>query len=236
MNKSITEISASIEKSDLSIWETVFQNKDWGKYPSEDLIRFVAKNFYQVADRRKIKILEIGCGPGANLWYLAREGFRFVGVDGSETAIAKASKRLDEECSGWHKHSDLYVGDVGSLPEADDSLDAVIDNECVYCNDFEKSKSIYGEAHRVLKKRGVLFVRTFSAGSWGDGTGLAAGHNSWYCAEGPLKDKGLARFTELDEIPELLHGFDILGIELISRSASDRKNIIKEWVITARKN
>ena len=28
------------------VWENVFQNQSWGKYPSENLVRFVARNFY----------------------------------------------------------------------------------------------------------------------------------------------------------------------------------------------
>lgn len=63
------------------IWDMVFSNQEWGKYPSEDLIRFIARNFYKVENRKNVKILELGCGPGANIWYLAREGFSFCGVD-----------------------------------------------------------------------------------------------------------------------------------------------------------
>ena len=54
-------------------WEEVFRQQEWGKYPGEDLIRFVARNFYNVEKRSDIKILEVGCGPGANLWFIARE-------------------------------------------------------------------------------------------------------------------------------------------------------------------
>jgi len=49
-------------------WERVFQKQEWGKYPCEELIRFIAKNFYNVADRSKIKILEIGFGSGGGIY------------------------------------------------------------------------------------------------------------------------------------------------------------------------
>ena len=219
----------------LAVWEEVFKTQAWGKYPGEDLVRFIARNFYKVPQRAQIKVLEIGCGPGANLWYLAREGFSFVGIDGSAIAISQASKRLDEECNGWRENSELHVGDVSSLPFANETFDAVIDNECVYCNNFENSQRIYGEAHRVLKVDGALFVRTFSAGCWGDGTGQKVGRGTYFCAEGPLAGKGLARFTELDEIPVLLQGFEVLGIEHVARSSNDRKHMIAEWVVHGRK-
>lgn len=29
------------------IWEKVFKDNEWGKYPGENLIQFVARNFYK---------------------------------------------------------------------------------------------------------------------------------------------------------------------------------------------
>lgn len=74
-----------------NIWEEVHNGREWGKYPSEDIIRFIARNYYK-KDRKNIKILDIGCGQGANTWYLANEKFNVYGFDGSESAIIKAKK------------------------------------------------------------------------------------------------------------------------------------------------
>lgn len=83
------------------LWERVFSSQSWGNYPGEDFIRFVANNFYQNLNRGQVRILEVGCGPGANLWFMAREGFSVYGVDGSQTAIALAKSRLDLEVPQW---------------------------------------------------------------------------------------------------------------------------------------
>src|ERR1700722_13214770 len=69
------------------VWEQIFANQSWGKYPPEELIRFVARNYYRAANRGDIKILEVGCGAGACIWYMAREGFCATGIDGSPSAI-----------------------------------------------------------------------------------------------------------------------------------------------------
>ena len=63
------------EGTNAEIWQNIFENKEWGKYPSETLIRFIARNFYNVSDRKAINILELGLGTGTNLWFCAREGF-----------------------------------------------------------------------------------------------------------------------------------------------------------------
>jgi len=213
------------------VWEEVYCSQGWGKYPGEDLIRFVARNFYRVPDRRQVKILEVGCGPGPNLWYMAREGFSVYGIDGSATAIARAKELLDDECPGWS--GQLIVGDIAVLPFPDGHFDAVIDNEVVYCNSFDQGKVIYGEMARVTKPDGKLFSRTFAEGSWGDGTGEKVGRNAWRVAEGALLNKGYSRFTALDEIPELMSGFVIQEVELVTRTMEGQRHEIKEWITVA---
>ena len=215
------------------IWEDIFRSREWGKYPSEDLIRFVASNFYQLADRSGARLLEVGCGPGANLWYLAREGFSFVGIDGSETAIGKAEKRLDAECPGWRSRGELKVGDIGKLPFADASFDAVIDNEAISCNNFDASCGMYAEIARVLKSGGRMYSRTFAEGSWGDGSGESLGDGAWHCADGPLAGKGLCRFTTERDISALTKSMRLQTVEMLRWTTGNQKNEIREWLITA---
>ena len=44
-------------------WEKLFK-RDWGKYPPEDLIRFIKRLKKNTKIKKKLKkILEIGCGP-----------------------------------------------------------------------------------------------------------------------------------------------------------------------------
>lgn len=217
-----------------SVWEQVFQQQVWGKYPGEDLIRFVARNFYKSSLRQEVKILEVGCGPGANLWYMAREGFTVYGVDGSQTAVSCAQQRLDAECPGWQ--GQVVTGDIAKLTFEDGYFDAVIDNEAIYCNSFEVSQGIYNEIARVIKPGGKLFSRTFATGCWGDGTGEKVGHNAYRVGEGPMLNKGYTRFTDREEIPVLISGeFEIDEVELLTRTANDKQQEIREWIIIATK-
>lgn len=213
------------------VWEKIFASRAWGRYPGEELVRFVARNFYDAPDRAAIKFLELGCGPGPNLWFLAREGFTAFGIDGSPSALCQARARLNQEVPNWR--GALMCGELLRLSFPDNSFDAAIDNEAVCCNSFEEACRIYAEARRVLKPGGKLFVRTFATGSWGDGTGPQAGHNSWIVAEGPLAGEGLARFTEETEIPLLLSRFRIVNRELLVRTCENGKKQICEWLIEA---
>lgn len=48
---------------------------------------------YQIAPRRYPRAIDLGCGTGANVVYLAQQGFDAVGVDFSRVAIRKAKER-----------------------------------------------------------------------------------------------------------------------------------------------
>ena len=44
------------------IWEEIHSRQEWGQYPSEHVIRFIASNYYRALDRNAVKILDFGCG------------------------------------------------------------------------------------------------------------------------------------------------------------------------------
>ena len=216
-------------------WDNVFENSRWGRYPPEELLRFMARNFYNVPDRSKVSVLEVGCGPGANLWYIAREGFSTFGMDGSEVALSRAKERCEEE----NVLVDLRQADAMQLPYEDQSIDAVYELECVYANSLKDSKKIISEIHRVLKPGGMFFSKTFSTGSDGDGRGTLVEnepHTYIDITDSVIHDGyGIIRFTAEEEIPQLYGVFSSIEYEYIVRSDNNRNHEIREWLITCKK-
>ena len=214
------------------IWETVFQTQDWGKYPGESLIQFVARNYYKKT-RKDVRILEIGCGPGANIWFLAREGFNVSGIDGSATAIAQAKKRLESE----QLSADLNVGDIINLPFEDGVYDGVIDNECLYCMTTKSTNLILKEILRVLKPGGLFYSRTFSTDmTVGKDPQKISNYEYSSVQDGPQAGRGFLRLIDRNEI-ERLYGshFTILSVEEMFHTRDNGMIKISEWVITCQK-
>ena len=60
------------------------------------------------------RALELGCGPGAQLWYLERTGYLAVGCDISAIGLRQAAGRLREE----GQPPRLALADCSSLPFA----------------------------------------------------------------------------------------------------------------------
>ncbi len=216
-------------------WDNIFTETDWGKYPCEELIRFVARNFFGSPKREEVKILEIGCGTGGNLWFLTREGFDVTGIDGSSVGVEKAEKRLTKNGLS----ASLHVGDVMELPWDADLFDCVIDNECIYSNTFADSLKIINEVKRVLKPGGLFYSKTFMTGTSGDGMGdkLEGEKNTYTKLHGGAlrTNYGVVRFTEEAEIDSLYGVFNIESIDFVNRSDKNRANEIKEWIIICRK-
>lgn len=216
-------------------WDELFASTVWGKYPCEDLIRFVARRYYRVPERAGVRFLEIGCGPGANLWYLAREGFDVTGLDGSARALAQAKERLAAEGLSVR----LHRGDAMELPFADGTFDAVIDVECLYANSWADSRTIVEEVLRVLKPGGWLFSKTFATGMTGEETGVrldGEAHTYLEMRDGPLHGEyGLIRLTAEAEIPRLYAGFADIQYDHVERTDRDRRFVLKEWIVAARR-
>ena len=141
-----------------SVWEEIHSEREWGKYPTEQVIRFVARNFYEVDDRKQIKILDFGCGAGSHTWFLAKEGFDTYAFDCSISAIERVRKRLSNE----NLQANLQVLD--GIEEAYPLLyfDSVIDNVCIYANKLEDIKKMYTNCYNYLKQDGLLFTSVFS--------------------------------------------------------------------------
>ncbi len=214
------------------VWEEIFSTRDWGKYPNEDLIRFVARNFYRAPKRGDIKILEVGSGTGANLWYVAREGFSVYGIDGSESGVELTIRRLNEEVPGWQ--GEILVGDIVSLEYPDEYFDGAIDNEAICANSFENAAKIYNELHRVLKPGGKLYTRAFTTETVGFETGKEVGRNAFLPDVGPLEGKGYTRYSTEECMRLFLSSFEILELDKVSRGYGDL-DTIAEWSIVAQK-
>lgn len=182
-------------------WEEIHRNQEWGKYPSEPLIRFIARNFYN-KDRKNIKILDFGCGAGANTWFLAREGFDVYAFDGSESAVNRAKDYLNKE---GYNNVHFSVMDGTELDYASDMFDCVVDNVCIYANKKNYIEIMYKEVYERLKKGGKLYSACFGEKTDGYGTGKYIEDNTYENIEnGPLEGRAIAHFFTKDELRETL--------------------------------
>ncbi|HEY4934472.1 MAG TPA: class I SAM-dependent methyltransferase [Terriglobales bacterium] len=213
------------------VWEHIFSTREWGKYPPEHVVRFIARSFYRDTDRSAVRLLEIGCGPGANVWFMAREGFRVSGIDCSATAIRKAGERLAKEGLS----ADLCMGDNAALPWPDNTFDGVLENVSLYCNGSDSIRAALGEVRRVLKPGAPFQSSFFTTRTWGYGKGTAMEPDAYRdVTEGPMAGTGFCLFVTRERLDELFQDFADVAVERISWTMENENHLVEQFVIACR--
>jgi len=124
-------------------------------YPNEELLRFFGSYYFTLspAVRKQLRVLEVGCGSGANLWMIAREGFETYGVDLSSEGLALCEQML----SKWGVSASLKQGDMSVLPYGNEFFDVIVDVFSSYCLPEKPFGRFLDEVARVLKAGGRFF-------------------------------------------------------------------------------
>jgi len=129
------------------------------RFPNEELIRFLARNYlnkFSLRERNKIKILELGCGSCANLWMAAREGFSASGIDLSPESLKLGQEMLN----AWSVEAELIQGSFLNIPLDNESFDIVFDVFAIHTNDDDGFNKTLDETVRLLKSDGMFFSYT----------------------------------------------------------------------------
>ena len=217
------------------IWEEIFSSREWGRYPSIYLVRFVARNFYSQREKKQLKVLELGSGGGANLGFLAREGFEVSGIDFSNSACEQAIKRLKAE-NLEHRIGDIYCGDFSKDLDKypDEYFDLVIDIEGLTNIAVNDAELVINKIARKLIPNGKFFSQTFSGEMWINSPNVENVHNSVIPQMGTTSNLGVLRFTSEDDIRSIYQN-ELLGVtdvQKLTLTALNGKVIESEWLIT----
>lgn len=216
------------------IWEQIYQVCEEVKYPPEHVVRFVARSFYRVPDRRAVRLLHLGTGAGgACAWYMAREGFSASAIEASPTGLEKARQRFAAE----RLDVDARLGDVIGLPWPDASFDGVVNNGCVCCNSFAHAKRIVAEVYRALKPGGLFLSANLTdrCSEYGLGRDVESGGFRDRPGDGPLSGGFFYLFMGRPQVDELYRPFQEVVVDRISRTAFGMKYFVEFWVVTCRK-
>ena len=202
-----------------------------GGYPTEHIIRFMARNYYSL-ERTRVKVLDFGCGAGAHTWYLAREGFDTYAFDISETAVKRLRNRLETE----GLRANVIAADGMNMPYEDEFFDVIIDNVSILTNRISDIKIMYNGVYSKLKTSGKFITVVFGKETTGYGTGKEIEPGTYEGIEkGCLQRIGCRHFFEETELKEILQkiGFRNISVEFIFYS--DRGNIVNQLVAVAEK-
>lgn len=185
-------------------------------------------------DRTRMRALEIGCGAGNNLWFLAEAGFRVAGQDLSQSALVHAGKRLREEGHA----ADLRQGDFSRLDWDDDSFDLVLDRGALTQVTRAHLDVALAEIHRVLRPGG-RFLSFYLFGLDHEdrrfGAEVAPGSHDHF-RDGLFAGVGLTTFFDEATIRHHWRAFEIESIErLRTERIAPSSHLEERYSVHARK-
>ena len=109
--------------------------------PSEELIRVIAER-----NITPCRVLETGCGTGADAVYLAQQGFKVTAFDLSPLAIQRAKQRAEQ--AGVVVR--FFEADIANRPEIEGPFQLVFDRGCYHCVHQEHLDELLGLLDSVL--------------------------------------------------------------------------------------
>lgn len=141
--------------------ESKLIRKQWDKiYKKEGMayaspLDYLPKLIKLLKKRRAKRILDLGCGSGNHMLYLAKQGFEVYGIDIAEEGIEIAKERFKKGgLRGSFKLGSIHK----NLPYKDNFFDAIVSLRVLNHGRIEEIRKTIREIERVLKPQGLIFI------------------------------------------------------------------------------
>lgn len=137
-------------------WESVYAEEPYGALPwfepgpSASVVEAVTEQFL----RPDGPVVDLGCGAGSNVLYLARSGFESHGIDLSPGAVRAAKERARAEGLAV----DVRVGDALDLDFPAARFEGAIDHGCFHTLPVARRGDYAREVARVLRPGGAFVL------------------------------------------------------------------------------
>jgi SAM-dependent methyltransferase len=190
----------------MNAWDEIFARE--GRVflePHQDMPKIVQ----MLKHRGGSTVLDLGCGTGRHVVYLAQNGFLVFGLDSSSKGIEATRQWLAAEGLA----ADLRLQSMmDKLPYEDDVFDAVVSVQVIHHADIATIRGIVDEICRVLRKGGLLFVTVPKLRNQG-GAFRQLEPNTLVPLDGPEEGLPHHYFTP-KELREVFWDYDIVDIHL----------------------
>jgi len=139
------------------LYKKTYKNK-LRSYKIKDKIKFHQYLVNLLDIKKSDKVLDLGCGHGQTLIYIARklaENGKVIGVDNDENLLAVAERVLKDEI--MEGKIELTKSDISNnLPFFNNSYNKIVCHNVIEC--IPNKNLFIDECYRILKKNGILII------------------------------------------------------------------------------
>ena len=208
-------------------WNNAYEkNTNLTIWPMSDLITYV-KKFIKI--NKKLKILELGCGMGANIPFLLSLGVQYYAIDGSEIAI----KRLQEKFPELKNR--LLVEDFTDNIPFSGYFDVIIDRSSLTHNDTNSISNCIEIIEKKLVDNGMFigidwFSQKHSAYQHG-GEKFQDDYTKFNFKSGQFNGTGIVHFSDKNHLENLFEKFNfkILEHKIINKEIPEDEQVFAAW-------
>lgn len=205
-------------------WNQILREKWYSQEEPDPIVIQFTKSLRRKS--KEARVLDLACGAGRHLVYLAGQGFDACGTDFSETGPAMAKERLKRENLKAH----ILRCDIKMLPFVASCFDAAICIRAIYHQRLNEVQQTVSEIHRILKRNGVLLVNYLSTRTYKYGKGAQIDEDTFVEQEGV--EKGVVHhFADEQRLRQLFRRFTVIDLQLSEKEVEGNTSSV--WVLTA---
>jgi len=202
-------------------WNYILPEKSYSSEESDDSVMSLTKSY-----SKGRKVLDLACGAGRHVVYLADQGFDVNGADISATGLKLARDRLLKR-NLW---ANLVRCDMNHLPYDKSCFNITICTRAIYHQGLNSIKETLSEIRRVTKKDGALLIDFLSKNTYSYRKGVEVEEGTFLETEG--HEKGIIHhYTDEQELRRLFKDFGSVRMFLQERKHDGK--LRSRWVITA---
>jgi len=218
-------------------WDDVYirneQNTSW---PWSDLVSLVHRYGKNIINKNHPKVLELGCGPGANIDFLLSLNFSYFAIEGSKEIVGKLHNKYPSLIK------QITIGDFSnkeSFPYFD-FFDLIVDRAALTHNNQKSIESSLSLILNSLLPGGFFigvdwFSVNHSDSSLGETGGDLNTRNK--ITSGQFSGVGNVHFSDEAHLRKLFLEFDILLLEekVLKKHEPKNEHQFSSWNIVARR-
>jgi len=131
-----------------SEWDERYRsNTQMSIWPWSDLVSYVIR--YAKPAKKQNRVLELGCGAGANIPFFLGQGFKYYGIDGSDTIINKLKESFPKI------KNNLVSGDFTKKIQFEEKFDLVVDRAALTHNNIDGIKNCLEVVYDKMEKNSM---------------------------------------------------------------------------------
>jgi SAM-dependent methyltransferase len=190
-------------------WEDRYrEGGHMSQWPWSDLVSYV----YRHARPRSnsFRVLELGCGAGANIPFFQALGVRYCAIEGSGSIVAKLHDRFPEF------KSDIVEGDFTKDFPFSGNFDLVVDRASLTCNTTRSIQTCLDQVYDRLAPQGMFLGIDWYAtehSEFARGVQAEDSFTRTNYTDGQFTGVGRVHFADLAHLQELFGRFDIKSLD-----------------------